>query len=229
MATHDSRGYCYRCKIMHDEWICPYEVQDCQYCGEEGHSANECQMKHTADMGRRGSLGLRDETSRVSGPHYSSRGSSRTPATSDELPSLVGFDMNFLEGFGQSQGYRQASRTPSLHSRDEGCNNSFYNPIMISDSSDHSAIIWGNGAASQTPSLNGQEEGYNPYYPVMVSDSPSHDATEWASGPASLIYPQDSLESAEVPPKPKLVVPAPRSCGNRWTFWSSSSSKKTRS
>ena len=186
-------------------------------------------MKYTADMGRRGSLGLKDETSRISGPHYSSRGSSRTPATSDELPSLVEFDLNFLEGFGQSQGYQQASRTPSLHSRDEGCNNSFYNPIMISDSSNHSAIIWGNGAASQTPSLNGQGEGYNSYYPVMISDSPSHNDTEWASGPASLIYPQESLESAEVPPKPKLVVPAPRQCGSKRYFGMFGSRKKSSS
>jgi hypothetical protein len=191
MATHDSRGYCYRCKIMHDEWICPYEVQDCQFCGEDGHSANECQRKYTVDMGRRAAKGLKDETSRVSGPHHSSVGSNHTPMTSDGSPRLRDFDLNFLAEVNHSPSYHPASHTPSFNDLNER-GGSFHSPIIISDSS-------------------------------------SLDNAVWESGPASLIYPRDSLESAEVPPKPKLVVPAPRSCGNRWTFWSSSSSKKTRS
>ena len=78
-------------------------------------------------MGRRGSLGLKDETSRISGSHHTSVESSHTPSTSDELPHLVEFDLNFLAKFNRLQGYQQASHTPSLHSLDEGYNNSFYN------------------------------------------------------------------------------------------------------
>ena len=46
-------------------------------------------------MGRRASMGLKDETSRVSRPHHSSVGSNHTPTTSDELPRLRDFDLNF--------------------------------------------------------------------------------------------------------------------------------------
>ena len=141
MTTHDSRGYCYCCKFIHDEWICSYEVQDFQFCGEDGHSANECQRRYTTDMGQRGSNDLKDETSRISWLHHSSIGSNSTPTTSDGSPSLRDFDLNLHGEVNRSPSYHPASYTPSLNDPNERYD-SFYSPIIISDSPSLDTIVW---------------------------------------------------------------------------------------